>query len=423
MLKNIKSFLLKNKSFKQTIAKNSFRLLVAEFVSRLFTFMISLRVARSLGVVEFWAYNFVMTYVIFFVLIVDFWLANLTFRELSKDTKDLKKYFHNTLILKLILSIVVLAIITIVTKISGQASPYFSLIIVFFLHAVTTNIGEFVRNFFRPVERMQNEAYLKILSWIILLVSTLWFLRYSPDLQHIFYGFLTASIINLLISGFYVIRHFKITRLQIERKFVWKLAKMAIPFFLWGVFVYFYSDVNVVLLKFFRGEESVGLFSAPYRLLSYVYILFNVFSLAMFKKLVDASKQKDRFRSLLSKFAKYHLFLSIAFFILMFFFSKYIILLLYWEAYLAADILLKILSAIVIFKSLSYVYGTGLTTISKEYTRLYIQIGIAIINVWANLILIPKHWPLGAAYSLAIAEVCLFLSYRFFVYKYTRKLK
>ncbi|MBU1758046.1 oligosaccharide flippase family protein, partial [Patescibacteria group bacterium] len=72
MLTNIKSFLFKNKSFKQTIAKNSFRLLIAEFVSRLFTFLISLRVARALGVVEFGAYNFVMTYVIFFVLIVDF---------------------------------------------------------------------------------------------------------------------------------------------------------------------------------------------------------------------------------------------------------------------------------------------------------------------------------------------------------------
>lgn len=149
---------------------------------------------------------------------------------------------------------------------------------------------------------------------------------------------------------------------------------MAIPFFLGGLFVYFYSDVNVVLLKFFKGEESVGLFSAPYRLLSYVYILFNVFSLAMFKKLVDASKQKNRFRSLLSKFAKYHLFLSLAFFVLMFFFSKYVILFLYGAEYVSADILMKILSAVVIFKSLSYVYGTGITTISKEYTRLYIQI-------------------------------------------------
>ncbi|MBU1758047.1 hypothetical protein KKG31_02560 [Patescibacteria group bacterium] len=66
--------------------------------------------------------------------------------------------------LKLILSVVVCAIIIGVTKLSGQASPYFNLIIVFFLHAITTNIGEFVRTFFRPIERMQNEAYLKVIS-------------------------------------------------------------------------------------------------------------------------------------------------------------------------------------------------------------------------------------------------------------------
>gem|GEM_PF-4271169 len=36
-----------------------------------------------------------------------------------------------------------------------------------------------------------------------------------------------------------------------------KIAKMSIPFFLGGIFVYFYSDINVVLLKYFRGTEEV----------------------------------------------------------------------------------------------------------------------------------------------------------------------
>jgi len=53
MPKRIKNFLFQNTSFKQTVAKNSFRLLVSEFVARLFTFLIGLWIARELGKSEF----------------------------------------------------------------------------------------------------------------------------------------------------------------------------------------------------------------------------------------------------------------------------------------------------------------------------------------------------------------------------------
>jgi len=158
-------------------------------------------------------------------------------------------------------------------------------------------------------------------------------------------------------------------------------------------------------------------------LLAYVYILFNVFSLSIFKKLVDAAKDALRFKRVMHTFARYNLIISIIFFVVIFLAGKWILLLLYGPAFVDTDVILKVLSAIIIVKSLSYVYGGGLTALSKEYTRLYIQIGIAVINIGANLILIPKFGPIGAAYSLAIAEVCLMLSYRWSVYRYIKRIK
>ncbi|MBU0627463.1 polysaccharide biosynthesis C-terminal domain-containing protein [Patescibacteria group bacterium] len=45
------------------------------------------------------------------------------------------------------------------------------------------------------------------------------------------------------------------------------------------------------------------------------------------------------------------------------------------------------------------------------------------VNIAANLILIPRFGPLGAAYSLAIAEVCLMITYRWYIYRYIRRIK
>lgn len=423
MLEYIKTHFFQNITPKQTIIKNGFRLTMSEFISRLFTFVISLRVARSLGVVEFGVYNYVMTYVVFFVLVVDFWLSNLTFRELSKNTQDLEKYFPHTLLLKWILSVLMLWVVFFITKASPESSSYLNLVIIFFIHATITNISEFIRVYFRPVERMQNEAGLKILWWAVLLVATVVSVYIKADLLHVFYWFLTASIVNLGISLYFVIRHFKIKTYHIDRRFLGRIAKMSIPFFLWGIFVYFYSDVNVVLLKYFRGTQDVWFFSAPYRLLSYIYLLFNIVSLATFKNLVDARKQSDRFKHILKKFFTYNVWIAVLAFLILFFLSKYIILLLYGADYLSTDMLLKILSVVVIVKSCSYVYGAWLTALSKEYTRLWIQIGIAIINVGANILLIPRFWPMWAAYSLVIAEVCLFIVYRIFLYKYIRNIE
>jgi len=413
--------MLQNTSFKQTVAKNSFWLLFWEFAARLFTFFISIRVARSLWVIDFGTYNFVMTFVTLFVLVVDFGLWNLTFRELSKSPNDSWKYLTNVIFIKVIISVFVLIAAFIVSKLYLDSAVYLWLIIVFLLHSIIVNISEFLRVFFRPIEKMEKEAFLKILSWIILLISTIFFLQISASIQYVFYGFLTSSIINLIISLIYVNRHFKFPKNSIDLKFIKQILKMSIPFFLGWIFIYFYSDINVVLLKFLKWESYVWLFSAPYRLLSYVYIIFNVFSLAMFKKLVDASKDRIRFKHIINKFAKYNLFLSLFLSLFLILLGKYVLLIIYWSEYISSFGVLQILSIILIFKSISYVYWNWLTAISKEYTRLYIQIFIAVLNVSANLLLIPRFGIMWAAYSLLISEIFLMFAYVYFTKKYIKK--
>jgi O-antigen/teichoic acid export membrane protein len=410
--------MLQNNTFKQTVAKNSFWLLFWEFAARLFTFFISIRVARSLWVIDFGTYNFVMTFVTLFVLVVDFGLWSLTFRELSKNWNNSSKYFINVVFIKIVISVFVLIAAFIVSKLYLDSGLYLWLIIVFLLHSIIVNISEFLRVFFRPIEKMEKEAFLKILSGVVLFISTILFLQISASIQYVFYGFLTSSIINLIISLIYVKRHLKFQKNSIDLKFIKQILKMSIPFFLGWIFIYFYSDINVVLLKFLKWENYVWLFSAPYRLLSYIYIIFNVFSLAMFKKLVEASKDNFRFKRIINKFAKYNLLLSIFLSLFLMFFGKHILLIIYWVEYISSFGVLQILSIILIFKSISYVYWNWLTAMSKEYTRLYIQIFIAVINVSANLVLIPRFGILWAAYSLLISEVFLMFAYVFFTKRY-----
>jgi O-antigen/teichoic acid export membrane protein len=63
---------------------------------------------------------------------------------------------------------------------------------------------------------------------------------------------------------------------------------------------------------------------------------------------------------------------------------------------------------------------------SKEYTRLYVQVFIAIINVSCALYFIPRYWINWAAYALIIAECSIMIWYRLFTkyhIKWLRKLE
>ncbi|MEI7562863.1 MAG: polysaccharide biosynthesis C-terminal domain-containing protein [bacterium] len=61
-----------------------------------------------------------------------------------------------------------------------------------------------------------------------------------------------------------------------------------------------------------------------------------------------------------------------------------------------------------------------MTTFSKEYTRLWTQVGAAVINVLLNFALIPVYGYVGCIISLLVTELCLMIMYRVYLGKYMK---
>ncbi|MEI8008542.1 MAG: oligosaccharide flippase family protein [bacterium] len=95
LFQKIKSYLFNNTSAKQTIIKNTFRLLIAEGVSKGSLFLISILIARQLGPEQFGVMSFVISFVSLFIVLTDFGLTTLMVREVSRDESKLSEYFVN----------------------------------------------------------------------------------------------------------------------------------------------------------------------------------------------------------------------------------------------------------------------------------------------------------------------------------------
>ncbi|MEI7562866.1 MAG: oligosaccharide flippase family protein [bacterium] len=120
MISWIRKHLIHNTSVRQTIIKNSFWLLLSEILSKVCTFLVTLWIARYLGVESYGMSNFSMTFAGFFVLAVDFGLINLTYRELSKRIEERDVFFSNAIALKAVLSLLMLLLAFVVTKFIGK---------------------------------------------------------------------------------------------------------------------------------------------------------------------------------------------------------------------------------------------------------------------------------------------------------------
>jgi len=110
IISNPAGFLLKNLGEKQTVAKNTFWLGVAEGVTRFLKLFLIIYVARILGATEYGKFTFALAFVSLFAIFSDFGISTIATREIARE-KEKEKEFPSFLSLKLVLSIGTLLLI------------------------------------------------------------------------------------------------------------------------------------------------------------------------------------------------------------------------------------------------------------------------------------------------------------------------
>ena len=107
----------------------------------------------------------------------------------------------------------------------------------------------------------------------------------------------------------------------------------------------------------------------------------------------------------------------------MFILARQIIVFVYGDKYYGSAIALQILAWFVFIKFLSYLSGIVLSSIDRQYLRMYSQGISAFVNISANLILIPVYGLVGAAIATLLSEFILFLSSQVYVSKHFCRIK
>jgi len=399
--KYLKENLFTNKSAGQTIMKNSFWLLLAEGTNKGILFLVTILIARHFSLEEYGVFGYVFSVMTLIAMIADFGLVNITIRELAKHRAEAKKYFENAISLKILLTVT--AFVCMIVAAFFLDSNIRILAILAGSAILLEGMTDYLRTSFRITEHTQFEVVIKATTAILLigLVVTGIVLRLS--LTYILLGYITAHLFGLLLS--LRLLDWKMT-FTINAPFVRHLLSESWPLFAGLVCTVAYGQIDLILIKAYRGFAEVGLYQAAYKLL-FGFQLLKVVHMAMFPRLATfyAEGSMLEYRELMRTTIALSLMALIPIGIMTIFYSADIIRLFFGQQYVGAAIALPLLIWSGILSLIAGFFTYTLIIAGHQKSWLLLEFLALVLLIIIEVALIPRIGFFGAAIATFAGEV------------------
>lgn len=393
--------LFTNKSAGQTIMKNSFWLFLAEGTNKGILFLVTILIARNFSPGAYGVFGYVFSVMTLIAMIADFGLTNITIRELAKKRTEAKKYFEDAISLKILLTVIAFACMI---AAAAFLNPNIRMLAVLAgLSILLEGMTDYLRTSFRMTEHTQFEVVVKAATALILIGLVISCILLKRSLTDILFGYIIAHLFGLLLSLRLIDR--KMT-FSINASFVRHLLGESWPLFLGLVCTAAYGQIDLILIKIYRGFAEVGLYQAAYKLL-FGFQLLKVVHMAMFPRLATfyAEGSNLEYRKLMRTSIVLSLTALVPVGLIATFFPADIIKLFFGQHYVSASIALPLLiwSGIISFINTFFSYTLIISGHQKGW--LILEFLALVLLIIIEVTLIPRIGFFGAAIATLAGEL------------------
>lgn len=393
--------LLTNKGTGQTILKNSFWLFLAEGTNKGILFLVTILIARNFSLEEYGIFGYVFSIMTLIAMIADFGLTNITIRELAKSRNDAVGYFEQALSLKILLTIIAFACMIFASLFLNPDIRTLSLLAgaAIMLEGMT----DYLRTSFRMSEHTQFEFIIKAATAMTLIILVICCILLHRSLTDILFGYIIAHLIGMLLSLRMSNRKMSFS---INVTFARYLLSESWPLFLGLICTAAYGQIDLILIKAYRGFSDVGLYQAAYKLL-FGFQLLKVVHMAMFPRLAFfyAEGKETEYRRVMRTSIVLSLIALVPMGIMTLFYSEDVIRLFFGQHYVSASSALPLLiwSGILSFIAGFFTYTLIISGHQKSWLILEF-LALAVLVV-IEVALIPRIGFFGAAIATFTGEV------------------
>ena len=402
----------------KTIYKNMLFLSGAEFISKILQFVLMIYAAKLLDPANFGKFSFALALSSIGIIAADAGINMLMIREVARNKKAADKYFINAFVLKVVFALFAYLVIILVLNVLNYPKDTRYIVYLVWIFTIISSLTDVFYSIFRAFEKMFYDALIKILRMVILTAIGLYVLFRFHDVFIFSAVFIFVEALMILLALFIALKIFIKIRLDLSLQFMKGLLKKSLPFGLAFVFSSVYFYISIVLLSKIKGDVDVAIFSVAYNLAFAILFIPLVYTNAIYPVMSRYYKtSKGKLIFIYQKSFKYLYMIGLPISFGTFFLADRIIVFFYGREYISSIIVLQIISWYVFIKFLNVLMGSVLSSTDEQNKRMASQGFTAIFNFVLSFILIQQKSYVGAAISMVVTEVFLFVFYYSYVSK------
>jgi len=380
--------------------------------------------SRYLGTDGFGKYTIMLTFFAFFSAIGDFGLYSIATREISRDKANEHWILSRIFTLRLIISSTIFFLATLFVWFLPYAHDVKVGILIAAGAFIFSSSYGLLNGLFQKHLAMDKVALVELSGKVIQIIILFTIVQLKLSFIVVAFALFASMFWNFFFIFIFSRKFTKIT-LCIDHSYWKSFIKESAPMGISAFVTFLYFKIDTILLSFFTTSSEVGIYGAAYKIIEtliffpamVIGLMFPLFSRYIFT-------DKKIFIKIANIILKLFTLIVVPLVIVTFFLAPHIIAIVNGSAFSSSAIVLQIL----IFALASIFFGhlfTNILIASSQQKKLMIAlIAAAIINIVANIILIPLYSYTGAAIVSVITELfvvatTLFLVLRYTPYKFT----
>ncbi|MEK7579672.1 MAG: flippase [Patescibacteria group bacterium] len=402
-----------------SIYKNFF----AASVSRVITAFIGLAVigflTRHLGQEGFGAYETILSYLFIFTILADFGLHIIHVREISRHPEKEEFISGNIFTLRLILLGLVVLLAIALSLFLPYSSEIKTGIIVASLFVFFSSLSQVLGGIFQKYSTFYLVSFSDVLTRLIQLGLVFYGVKAGFDLlAFVWVLALTAGVQFVLV--FYFSRRFIRFRLGLDFSYAGKILKSSLPVALSILFTAIYIRTDAIMLSFMKPVSDVGIYRLAAKLIeTLIFFPALLVELSMPSLSQFAFKKADDFNRAFKKTFKLLFLMAIPVVIGLIVFADLIVLLLGGQGFADSALPLKILAVVVGMVFLNNLAGKALIALELQKFGMWIYLSGAALNIFANLLVIPRYSYIGASFTTLVTEILVTIALFSVLYRKT----
>jgi polysaccharide transporter, PST family len=402
----------------QALLFNAGTYTAGSIVSQLILTAALIYTARYLGAESFGQYASTYALIAILAVFLSYGLDNYLLREGVLHSQHLAELVGDLFVVKCVLAVIWSSAVVLLMGFVASPSLPPEMMRVSVFWAVGESFSLAAYSVFRSMLRNTVSAGLQVLNSMLFLTVTVLIVGAHGALLDLAWARGIAALLGASIAWTIV---FKRIGLKLRWPPVRSYVRRATPYMASDFFVALYLRGDVIIIALLVGSVAAGIYAPAVSILNTLFVVPNAIYVVMLPTLARLyAIDHLRLRTMIWRMLVILGILGLTMAAGLAIFAQPIMVFLYGPEYSGSGAILDILSAILLFKIVSFGLAAVLTAVGWQSRRVTAQMISAVINIGLNVLLVQRYGVMAAAIVYVISETILCCIYGLFVHRASR---